>query len=252
MFESKKHTNTKKDIIAIANLSHRYADNTLALDDITLTITEGEFIVLAGPNGSGKSTLLKHLNGLLAPTRGQVLLQGKPVGKNLRKVRKLVGMVFQDADSQIVGETVWDDVAFGPRNLSFKKNLVKQRVQAALTTVGLAHLAEKPPYLLSGGEKRRLAIAGVLAMGPRVIAFDEPFSNLDYPGTRQVLGQMRRLQTDGHTLIVASHELEGLHHMATRLMVMSRGRIVRDGRPDDVLADAEGLDLKLPGSIPTN
>ena len=246
MFKTEKNINANEDIVVIDHLSHRYTDGTLALDDINLTIRTGEFTILAGPNGSGKSTLLKHLNGLLTPTQGEVLLLGRPVGKNLRKARKLVGMVFQDADSQIVGETVWDDVAFGPRNLSFNKSLLRQRVQAALETVGLTHLSDKPPYLLSGGEKRRLAIAGVLAMQPQVIAFDEPFSNLDYPGTQQVLGQMQRLRAGGHTLIVASHELEGLCHLASRLMVMSQGRIVRDGHPDVVLADADGLDLKMP------
>ncbi len=247
MLNSEKQTTTNSDVITIKNLSHRYKDGTLALADINLNVTAGEFIILAGPNGSGKSTLLKHLNGLLTPSQGNLLLQGKPIGKNLRKARKLVGMVFQDADSQIVGETVWDDVAFGPRNLSFKKDLVKRRVAGALETVGLSRLADKPPYLLSGGEKRRLAIAGVLAMQPQVVAFDEPFSNLDFPGTKQVLKQMRQLSSDGHTLIVASHELEGLIQMATRLVVLSHGRIVRDGQPKLVLADADGLDLKIPG-----
>jgi len=241
-----KNPNLNTEIIRISNLSHRYKDGTRALSDINLAITAGEVVILAGPNGSGKSTLLKHLNGLLTPTQGDLLLQGEPISKNLRKTRRLVGMVFQDADSQIVGETVWDDVAFGPRNLSYNKSKVKERVTEALETVGLTHLAEKPPYLLSGGEKRRLAIAGVLAMQPQVVAFDEPFSNLDFPGTRQVLEQMRRLVDAGHTLIVASHELAGLCQMATRLVVLSHGRIVRDGQPDLVLADADNLDLKLP------
>ena len=241
-----KDSNANIDIIVIRDLSHRYSDGTLALEDINLTFTSGEFIILAGPNGSGKSTLLKHMNGLLTPTKGEILLQDKPIGKNLTKACKLVGMVFQDADSQIVGETVWDDVAFGPRNLSFKKELVKQRVEEALETVGLTSLAGKPPYLLSGGEKRRLAIAGVLAMQSQVVAFDEPFSNLDLPGIHQVLKQMQQLYVSGHTLIVASHELEGLYQMATRLVVLSQGRIVRDGQPETILANADGLDLKIP------
>ena len=249
MFKHKEYTAPANEIITITNLSHRYTDGTLALDDVNLTIMAGEFVILAGPNGSGKSTLLKHLNGLLTPTRGEILLQGKPINKNLRHARKLVGMVFQDADSQIVGETVWDDVAFGPRNLSLNRILVEQRVTEALETVGLTHLSEKPPYLLSGGEKRRLAIAGVLAMQPQVVAFDEPFSNLDFPGTLQILKQMRRLYVDGHTLIVASHELEGLCQMATRLVVLSHGRIVKNGQPDVVLADADGLDLKIPNIL---
>jgi len=249
MFKNNRYTTTNNEIITITNLSHRYTDGTLALEDINLNISAGEFVILAGPNGSGKSTLLKHLNGLLTPTQGDLLLQGKPIRKNLRQTRKLVGMVFQDADSQIVGETVWDDVAFGPRNLAYAKPLVEQRVAAALETVGLSHLSEKPPYLLSGGEKRRLAIAGVLAMQPLVVAFDEPFSNLDLPGTRQVLKQMQHLSNAAHTLIVASHELAGLVQMATRLVVLSHGRIVRNGRPDVVLADADGLDLKWPNMM---
>ena len=249
MFKNKKYSAPANDISSITNLSHRYSDGTLALTNIDLSIAANEFIILAGSNGSGKSTLLKHMNGLLTPTHGNILLQGEPVGKNLRQARKRVGMVFQDADCQIVGETVWDDVAFGPRNLSLKKALVRERVEDALKTVGLTHLADKPPYLLSGGEKRRLAIAGILAMQPQVVAFDEPFSNLDLPGTRQVLKQMRRLYDAGHTLIVASHELEGLYQMATRLVVLSQGRIVRDGQPHNVLADADELDLKLPYNI---
>jgi biotin transport system ATP-binding protein len=145
-----------------------------------------------------------------------------------------------------VGETVWEDAAFGPQNLSFKKSIVKEKVQTVLETVGLAHLAEKPPYLLSGGEKRRLAIAGVLAMDPQIIVFDEPFSNLDFPGTCQVLEQMSQLQQDGHTLIVATHELERVYRLADRLIIMRKGRLVKDGTPKAVLADAANYGLKPP------
>jgi biotin transport system ATP-binding protein len=236
----------RQEIISIKHLSHRFSDQGVGLDDVTLTICSGEFVILAGPNGSGKSTLLKHLNGILSPSEGTILLKGRPVSEDLQRARRLVGMVFQDADSQIVGETVWDDTAFGPQNLSFKKSIIKEKVQTALETVGMAHLAEKPPYLLSGGEKRRLAIAGVLAMGPQIIAFDEPFSNLDFPGTCQVLEQMIRLQQNGHTLIVATHELDRVYHLADRLIIMQNGKLVKDGAPKAVLADADGFGLKLP------
>jgi biotin transport system ATP-binding protein len=236
----------RQEIISIEHLSHRFSDQGVGLDDVTLTICSGEFVILAGPNGSGKSTLLKHLNGILSPSEGTILLKGRPVSENLQRARRLVGMVFQDADSQIVGETVWDDTAFGPQNLSFKKSIIKEKVQTALETVGMAHLAEKPPYLLSGGEKRRLAIAGVLAMGPQIIAFDEPFSNLDFPGTCQVLEQMIRLQQNGHTLIVATHELDRVYHLADRLIIMQNGKLVKDGAPKAILADADGFGLKLP------
>ena len=243
---SKTTQSARQEIISIEHLSHRFSDQGVGLDDVTLTICSGEFVILAGPNGSGKSTLLKHLNGILSPSEGTILLKGCPVSEDLQRARRLVGMVFQDADSQIVGETVWEDTAFGPQNLSFKKSIIQEKVQTALETVGMAHLAEKPPYLLSGGEKRRLAIAGVLAMGPQIIAFDEPFSNLDFPGTCQVLEQMIRLQQNGHTLIVATHELDRVYHLADRLIIMQNGRIVKDGAPKAVLANADGFGLKLP------
>ena len=236
----------KQTIIAIEHLSHRFSDQGIGLDDVSLTISSGEFVILAGPNGSGKSTLLKHLNGILSPSKGTILLKGRPVSENLQRARRMVGMVFQDADSQIVGETVWEDAAFGPQNLSFEKTIVKEKVQIVLETVGLAHLAEKPPYLLSGGEKRRLAIAGVLAMGPQIIVFDEPFSNLDFPGTCQVLEQMIQLQKNGHTLIVATHELDRVYRLADRLIIMRKGRIVKDGVPKTVLAYAAIYGLKPP------
>lgn len=241
-----KSVSPQDAIITIEHLTHRFSDRCIGLDDVTLTIHSGEFVILAGPNGSGKSTLLKHLNGILSPSKGTILLKGRPVSKDVQWARRLVGMVFQDADSQIVGETVWEDTAFGPQNLSLEKSTIRNNVQTALETVGLAHLAEKPPYLLSGGEKRRLAIAGVIAMDPEVIAFDEPFSNLDYPGTCQVLEQMIRLRENGHTLIVATHELDRVYRLADRLIVMRQGRIVKDGVPEDVLADAAGYGLKLP------
>jgi len=236
-------------IITIEHLSHQFSDRSKGLDDISLFIHAGEFVLLAGPNGSGKSTLLKHLNGLLSPSAGTIMVEGRPVSDDLLRARQLVGMVFQDADSQIIGETVWEDAAFGPVNLSLSKDLIQQKVSAALKTVGLDHLAEKPPYLLSGGEKRRLAIAGVLAMGPQIIAFDEPFSNLDYPGTCQVVAQMQRLKESGHTLIVATHELETVLALADRLVVLQKGRIVKNGRPGVVLSEAAGLGLKLPYSV---
>ena len=236
----------RQEIISIKHLSHRFSDQGIGLDDVTLSICSGEFVILAGPNGSGKSTLLKHLNGILSPSEGTILLKGRPVSEDPQRARQLVGMVFQDADSQIVGETVWADAAFGPRNLSFKKSIIQEKVQTALETVGMAHLSEKPPYLLSGGEKRRLAIAGVLAMDPQIIAFDEPFSNLDFPGTCQVLEQMIRLQQHGHTLIVATHELDRVYRMADRLIIMQNGRLVKEGTPEAVLADADGYGLKLP------
>jgi len=234
------------NIIEIENLSHRFPDGTLGIDRINLTIQEGTFVVISGQNGSGKTTLLRHLNGLLLPDRGTVRLSGVSVSKDLVKARQIVGMVFQDSDSQIVGETVYDDVAFGPENLCLDRSEIKRRVYDALKAVGLKGLAEQRPHLLSGGEKRRLAIAGVLSMKPKVIVFDEPFSNLDYPGIRQLLEQVLSLHEAGHTIIVATHELEKVIAHANHLVIMKDGTVVRDGMPDEMVKGVEAFGVREP------
>jgi len=234
------------NIIEIENLSHRFSNGTLGIKGVNLSIQEGEFIVIGGQNGSGKTTLLKHLNGLLLPDSGTVSVAGFPVSQNLKKTRQIVGMVFQDADSQIVGETVFDDVAFGPENLCLDRNEVNRRVSSALNAVGLAELAEQRSHLLSGGEKRRLAIAGVLAMAPKVIVFDEPFSNLDYPGVSQVLQQVLSLYRAGHTILVATHELEKIIAHADRLIIMKDGSVAREGVPERVLNGIEAFGVREP------
>jgi biotin transport system ATP-binding protein len=233
-------------IIDIDTLCFRYSDGTLGLDRISLGIERGTLAVITGPNGSGKTTLLKHLNGLLRPQSGTVKIDGVTVARDLRRARRLVGMIFQDADSQIVGETVAADAAFGPENLNLPAAEVGARVEAALEAVGLATLADQAPQALSGGEKRRLSIAGVLTMHPQIVAFDEPFAGLDYPGTRQVLREMLRLQQAGHTLVVATHDLEKIIYHADRLIVMNAGRIVKDGPPAAVVGEVESFGVRAP------
>lgn len=222
-------------IIETTNLCHRFADGTQALSDVTLSFKEGEFTVIAGANGSGKTTLLRHLNGLLFPLSGSVTVCGKSVRKDPLAARRQVGMVFQDADSQIVGETVYDDTAFGPENLGFERSRIDRQVSRALAAVDLSGFENKQPHRLSGGEKRRLAIAGVLAMAPRVMLMDEPFSNLDYPATCLVLDQILALHRDGHTIIVTTHDLEKVVAHAQRLVIMANGRVVQDGIPAEVM-----------------
>jgi len=234
------------DIIEIENMSHRFSDGSLGLECINLGIREGAFVVVAGPNGSGKTTLIRHLNGLLLPTSGCVKLAGAPVGKDLLRARRLVGMMFQDADSQIVGETVYEDVAFGPENLRLQRHLIDERVTHALDAVGLRDFADRRPHLLSGGEKRRLAIAGILAMEPRVIAFDEPFASLDYPGVKQVLKHILALHQTGHTVLVVTHDLEKVLAHADRLIIMQKGKIMRDGAPAEIVADLEAFGVRAP------
>ena len=236
-------------IIQVANLCHRFADGTRGLDNVTLAFEAGEFTVIVGANGSGKTTLLRHLNGLLFPESGSVRVCGRSVRQNPLQARQVVGMVFQDADSQIVGETVYDDVAFGPENLLRDRLEIDRRVADALAAVGLSGLEDKRPHLLSGGEKRRLAIAGVLAMAPRVLLMDEPFSNLDYPATCRVLAQMRELHDTGRTIIMTTHDLEKVAAHVQRIVVMAHGRVVADGRPEAVMPEVTRYGIRLPCSV---
>jgi len=237
------------DIIEISGLAHRYPDGHESLRGIDLAISRGSFVVLAGANGAGKSTLLKHLNGLLLPDTGEVRIEGIPVRQDPLHARRKVGMVFQDADSQIVGETVWDDAAFGPENLNWSRSRVEESVRAALELTGLGDLRHRSPHLLSGGEKRRLAIAGVLAMRPEVIVLDEPFANLDYQGIRQVLGRIVALHADGITIIVCVHDLEKVLAHAQRLIIMAGGQVAADGDPEQVVRVAEDYGVRMPAAV---
>jgi biotin transport system ATP-binding protein len=236
-------------LIVIKHLTHRFADGTLGLDDVDFSVREGTLVVVAGRNGSGKTTLLKHLNGLLSPSAGTVTIAGVPVAKDVRRARQMVGLVFQDADSQIVGETVAADVAFGPENLCLPRPEILRRVAAALETVGLTALADRPPHLLSGGEKRRVCIAGVLAMKPAVLALDEPLAGIDYPGARQVLEKILELKQAGRTVIVTTHDVEKVLYHADRLLVMDRGRVVRDGLPRMVVQGIDTFGVREPCSV---
>ncbi len=236
-------------LIEIDNLTRLFSDGTLALNGIDLSIDAGSFVLLAGRNGAGKTTLLRHLNGLVLPDSGEVRLNGVPVAKDLPRARQMVGMVFQDADSQIVGETVFDDVAFGPENLCWPTQKIEAKVTATLESIGIAALADHRPHTLSGGEKRRLAIAGILVMDPQVIVLDEPFSNLDYPGTVQVLKTIADLHAGGRTVIITTHDIEKVFALADRMVIMEHGRIVRDGRPMEVVADTEKFGIRMPCAL---
>jgi biotin transport system ATP-binding protein len=236
-------------IIQTSHLYHRFGDGTQGIDDVTLTFNEGEFTVIAGANGSGKTTLLRHLNGLVFPDSGTVTVCGKSVKADPLAARQQVGMVFQDADSQIVGETVYDDAAFGPENQLLDRQQINQRVNQALAAVDLSGFENRRPHHLSGGEKRRLAIAGVLAMAPRVLLMDEPFSNLDFPATCRVLNHILDLHKKGHTIIITTHDLEKVVAHAQRLVVMAKGRIVQDGMPAEVINGIERYGIRPPCSV---
>lgn len=218
-------------LLEVKNLQHKFRDGTDALKGVSFSVEEGDFIVIAGENGSGKTVMLRHLNGLYKPSSGEVLFEGRSVYTQIRKVRQSIGLVFQDADSQIVSQTVWDDVAFGPVNLKLSKAEIKERVTRVLITTGLLKLKDHSPHKLSGGEKRKLAIAGVLAMNPRIILLDEPFSNLDYQGIVDIIRQIIELHKKGHTIICVTHEIEKILFHANRLIIMENGLIVEDNLP---------------------
>lgn len=234
------------NIIEIDHLSHTFSDGSVGLSDIHLDIKNGSFVVLAGSNGSGKTTLLRHLNGLLLPTAGEVRIEGTPVALDLAGSRQKVGMVFQDTDSQIVGETVFEDIAFGPENLKLKRDEITRRVRLSLDLVGLSDRADDRPHLLSGGQKRRLTIAGILAMEPAILVFDEPFSNLDYPGIISVLRHIVSLHKQGHTILLTTHDLEKVIVHADRLLIMEGGKIVRDDMPQSLFHELETFGVREP------
>ena len=233
-------------MIEVRDLEYRYPDGTTALRGITMDVPDGEFLLICGPNGSGKTTLIRHLNGLVEASSGSVRVDGLDVSCSAQEVMQKVGMVFQDADSQIVGETVREDIAFGPENLGLSPVEVSARVEAAMETTGIAHLADKSCHLLSGGEKRRVAVAGVLAMEPRIVVFDEPFANLDYPGVRQVLREILKLHRKGHTLIVTTHDVEKVVAHVDRIAVIHGGELKALGTPGEVVPRLASFDVRPP------
>lgn len=233
-------------MIEIRGLTYTYPDGSPALKDVSLTISDGEFLLVCGPNGSGKTTLIRHLNGLLKPVSGSVSVNGIDAAKSPREAMQRVGMVFQDADSQIVGETVWEDAAFGPQNLGLPRAEVAERVQSALDMVGIRHLADKPCHMLSGGEKRRVAIAGVLAMRPEIVVFDEPFANLDYPGVCQVLAEIVKLRRMGHTLVATTHDVEKVVALVDRIAIMHKGELKAVGTPDEIVPKLSSFHIRPP------
>ncbi|MGB8450780.1 MAG: ATP-binding cassette domain-containing protein [Anaerocolumna sp.] len=233
-------------ILETQHLTHVFSDGTIAIDDINLKIQAGEFIIIAGANGSGKTVFIRHLNGLLSPTKGKVFIEGEPITKNITYTRRQIGLIFQDSDSQIVGQTVEEDVAFGPENLKLPPEEVDKRVKESLEVVGLSQYANQNPHVLSGGQKRKLAVAGVLAMKPRIIMLDEPFTGLDYPGVVQVLEQILSLHKTGHTIILVTHELEKVLAHAGRLIIIYKGKIVEDGVPEEIIGRSEKYGIKMP------
>ena len=226
-------------IVEASELCYTYPSSDCGIQDISFRITHGESVAVVGANGAGKSTLLQHLNGFLEPSSGFVRIGDYPITRqNLKAVRRSVGMVFQDPDDQLFMPTVFDDVAFGPLNLGLTEAEVELKVMHALGTVGVPHLRKRPPYKLSGGEKRAVAIATVLAMSPDILVMDEPTSGLD-PKSRSRL--IALLKTFHHTKIVATHDLDMAMTLCDRTIVLYQGKIVADGPTLELFQDEDLL-----------
>lgn len=239
-------------LIDIKNLDYIYNPNTpfekKALDDINLQINEGDFIGLIGHTGSGKSTLVQHLNGLIKPTLGKVIIDSINIvekGANLREIRQKVGLVFQYPEHQLFEESVYKDIAFGPKNLGLNDDEIEKRVRNAMEVVGLDFelLKDRSPFELSGGQKRRVAIAGVIAMQPKVLVLDEPTAGLDPNGRDEILGRIEALyKKEGITIILVSHSMEDVARLVDRILVMDKGKIVMDDTTREVFKRADELE----------
>ena len=238
--------------IEVRHLTHTYSEGSAfqatAIRDVNLTIEDGEFVAVIGHTGSGKSTLVQHLNGLLKPTEGQVLVDGEDMfgeGVDKRKIRQKVGLVFQYPEYQLFEETVAKDIAFGPKNQGLSPEEIDRRVRTAMAHVHLDYdkYAERSPFELSGGQMRRVAIAGVLAMEPKVLILDEPTAGLDPRGRDRILGMIRDLHAEsGVTVIMVSHSMDDVASLATRLVVMSRGQLVATGTPREIFRQREMME----------
>ena len=228
-----------KKTIELRNLCFTYPDGTQALRGISFRVGYGESVAIVGGNGAGKSTLLQHLNGFLTPAAGAVLVDGQPITREtIALVRRFVGIVFQDPDDQLFMPTVFDDIAFGPLNAKLPPEEVERRVTAALERVGMQYLRDRPPYKLSAGEKRAVAIASVLAAEPDILVMDEPSSNLDPRARRRLMNLLNGFE---QTRIIATHDLEMVVEICQRVIVLDHGVVVAEGCPADVFMDEEKM-----------
>ena len=240
------------NIIETENISYVYPDGTKALEDVDFKAKKGEIVALLGPNGAGKSTLFLHFNGILKPTSGRVKLDGEPIGyqkKDLLKIRQKVGIVFQNPDDQLFAPTVMEDVSFGPLNIDLPEDEVKMRVKDALKRVGMEGYEKKPPHHLSGGQKKRVAIAGILAMKPKIMVLDEPTSGLDPKGASQIMQLLYKLNKEGITIVISTHDVDLVPLYAYSVYIISKGKIIKEGNPHDVFTDVKTIreaNLRLP------
>lgn len=240
------------NMIETREITYKYPDGTKALDNVDFKAAEGKIVALLGPNGAGKSTLFLHFNGILRPASGIVTINGEEIKydkKSLMKVRENVGIVFQNPDDQLFAPTVIEDVAFGPMNMGLSAEEVEKRVNEALERVGMTEFKKKAPHHLSGGQKKRVAIAGILAMRPKIMVLDEPTSGLDPRGASQILRILYELNREGMTIIISTHDVDLVPLYAYEVYIISEGKIIKRGSPQEVFEDVGTIrkaNLRLP------
>ncbi|MDI9395628.1 MAG: ATP-binding cassette domain-containing protein [Euryarchaeota archaeon] len=242
-------------ILETRSLKYTYPDGTAAVQDLNIKIKKGKKVAFVGQNGSGKTTLFLILNGTLKPAEGEVLFHGVPFkydSKSLREIRKSIGIVFQNSDDQIFAPTVYQDVAFGPANLGYSKERVDVCVLQALEQVGLYPLKDRPPHHLSGGQKKRVAIAGIMAMEPEVIILDEPLSNLDPVGADEIIDLLNEFNQLGSTIIISTHDVDLAYRWSDYVYILSNSKLIGQGTPSEVFKEQELLKkagLRLPTTL---
>lgn len=250
--KAEKSDEERKPILQVKGLSFAYEDKPV-LKDISLSVQAGEKIAVMGSNGAGKSTFFLNLNGVLTPDEGEIILEGKQINrKELSLLRKKVGFVFQDADSQIIASNVRAEISFGPMNQGLLREEVMKRVENAISYLSLEELKDRAPHYLSGGEKKRVSIADILAMEPDILLFDEPMAALDPVNMEKVEQILCRLHEDGKTLLIATHDVDFAYRFADRILVFCEGSIIADASPEEIFHRKEILErahLKMPGIL---
>lgn len=239
-------------MLKVKDVFYSYDDGTTALNGINLEVKKGEIVALLGKNGAGKSTLFLQFNGILRPDSGEILIDGKQLKynkKSLVNARQKVGIVFQNPDDQIFAPTVEEDVAFGPLNLKLPIDEVRKRVTDALRRVGMEGFEKKAPHYLSGGQKKRIAIAGILAMKPEIMILDEPMAGLDPVGAAKIINLLKELNEEGITILISTHDVNIIQDYVDKIFVINDGEIIGDGCPEDIFSKKDLLKkahLKLP------
>ncbi|NLM36228.1 MAG: ATP-binding cassette domain-containing protein [Clostridiales bacterium] len=243
----------KEYILEVHSLSFTYPDGTRALRDVNMKIKPGEITAILGGNGAGKSTLFHTLNGILKPSKGQIVFEGKPIDysrKGLIELRKSIGIVFQDPDNQLFSASVYQDVSFGLMNLKLPEEEVRRRVNEAINRTGIVNIKDKPTHSLSFGQKKRVAIAGVLAMEPKVLILDEPTAGLDPKGVSEIMTFLKEIQQElAVSIIISTHDIDMVPIYCDKVFVMNEGEIVAHGTPEEIFQDIDrirSVNLRLP------